>query len=224
MSTTNPTESPTSGRGHLPDPPSEAICETPPSSRKANLAARISWSTVPVAYNFTTARLNYQSDISELCQRLGFQHASPIHMWHMYHIWTQQQIMRPYQNAFMQIQTYYISLIYMYIIARVRQDLAMEFAALLQFQITNFQQPNILPSIGKCIMRAFENLPIDSPLCRWIATLFFHEWDSVNEVDYDGLVQDIATLDRESLSKFLYAVASAGDSHARCGRAKLLER
>ena len=224
MSTTNPIESPTSGREHSPDPPSEAICETPPSSRKASLAARISWSTVPAAYSFTTTRLNYQSDMSELCQRLGFQHASPNHLWHMYHIWTQQQIMRPYQNAFMQIQAYYISLIYMYIIARVRQDRAMEFAALLQFQITNFQQPNTLPSIGKCIMRAFENLPIDSPLCRWIALLFFHEWDSANEVDYDGLVQDIATSDRESLSKFLYAVASAGDSHARGGRAKLLER
>ena len=218
------TLSPHSGRDHSADPSNDATHATSPPSRKLSLAARMSRSTLPDAHDHAITQLKSESDMYDLCQQLGFKEARHNHLWTMYLAWTHQQTVRAFSHGYMQLQLYYANLVDLYIIARAKKDPALEFATLLQFQVTNFQEPDKLPSIKRCATRAFEHLPINSPLCRWMAILFFHEWDSVSEVDCDGMVNDKTITDLEPLSKFLYGIVSAGGSHARGGKGKVLER
>ncbi|KAF9728904.1 hypothetical protein PMIN01_13284 [Paraphaeosphaeria minitans] len=124
----------------------------------------------------------------------------------------------------MNLQYYYLNLVNLHILARKICYSKLEFATLLQFQFTNFEQEDNLPDINKPVIKAFEHLPVDTPLCRWIAIVFSYVWNTVEDGDYEAFLQKNSGLDPVALCRFLYAVAYVRDPHTKGGNSAVMQQ
>lgn len=158
-----------------------------------------------------------EAELFRLCDQFGLAFAHPDDLWSMYKDWRDNGKIRPFRRRKMDIQKYYLDLVDLIIIAQTIDYSALAFAALLRFQATNFEQQEDLPDINLSVIRAFEHLPVQSPLCQWIAILFAFEWSAPEDGDYDEFISKNKGLDPAALSKFLYGVAYVRDDQTEGG-------
>ena len=76
-----------------------------------------------------------------------------------------------YGTTYVSITHHYDNLVTLYILTYLREEYDLAFLVLLRFQHTNCDQSARLPDL-ETALQAFTWLPIDAPLCRWIAILY----------------------------------------------------
>ncbi|KAF1939506.1 hypothetical protein EJ02DRAFT_513820 [Clathrospora elynae] len=124
----------------------------------------------------------------------------------MYKQWKRSQEVRVFKSGHMHLQHYYKNLITLYIVAYAKMDTSLAYEVLLKVQSTNFQHTNALPNVDLAVY-AFEHLPSDSPLCRWMAIVLSFLWGTEGNGDYSGFMKGYHGLNVHALSKLRYAVA-----------------
>jgi hypothetical protein len=204
------------GRAYSVDMSSEATV-TPRASRQLSLASRTSREHLSSGSHFTDEKFTQEFDLIDLARQLNLNPKRPDILRKMYDKWRISRDIRPFQKSYMNLQYYYVNLVDLNILARGINNPALEFDTLLQFQMTNFEQDEHLPDIDKAVIRAFEHLPAQAPLCRWIGILFSYVWNTVEDGDYEQFIRKNISLDPVALNKFLYAVAYIRDPHTKGG-------
>ena len=109
---------------------------------------------------------------------------------------------------------YYENLVTLYILAYQKGDPDLCFALLLRFQGTNYTYRNEFPGLETAVL-AFQYLPEDNGICRWIATLFAFLWPTQGWDSYEQIVTTLPKLEKEALGRFLFAVAYIRDPHTK---------
>lgn len=211
------------GRGYSVDLSSEVTVTTRASSQ-LSLANRTSIEHSPSVSIIGKVSFARKPDMIELAQQLGLTLTRPDIVWTMYTAWRERGTFRNYDSASMNLQYYYLNLVNLYIMARQIRYSELEFATLLQFQFTNFEQEDNLPDINKPVIKAFKHLPADAPMCRWIAIVFSYVWNTVEDGDYEAFLKKNSGLDPVALCKFLYAVAYVRDPHTKGGNQAVLQQ
>ena len=201
------------------DTVNETTVTTPTAPRKLSLADRITREQSVPAPHVANLVLQTASDITNLGQSMGFKVARADIVFSMHQQWkcAKDGDVRAFNPKTMQLQHYYLNLVDLYIIAHATQNRALEFATLLRFQVENFEQKDDLPDINAAVIKAFEYLPAQSSLCRWIALMFAYNWDTVYDGHYDDFKKKNQDLSPEALATFLYEVAYIRDSHTEGG-------
>jgi hypothetical protein len=118
----------------------------------------------------------------------------------------------PYGKYHVTIDQYYQNLITLYILTYLRGEFDSAFIILLRFQNTNYQEQAHIVSIDNAV-RAFEYLPNQAPLCRWIAIVYSFLWDTQGQGPWDALMNrnpNIKTKVR-ALAKFLHGICFIRD-------------
>jgi hypothetical protein len=122
--------------------------------------------------------------------------------------WMRSSFVRPYHPQY-NLDIYYENLVDLYIVAWAKRWEDFSYALLLRFQETNNKQRSELPP-ARIAVKAFQFLPLNSPLCRWIHILYAFLWTTETykafqeELDYGGM-------DKNAQIQFLHGVA-----HFRC--------
>ncbi|KAH7383898.1 hypothetical protein BKA66DRAFT_570089 [Pyrenochaeta sp. MPI-SDFR-AT-0127] len=124
--------------------------------------------------------------------------------------WQKDREVRPYAPRRLRLQQYYSNLINLYVLANSEKEMSLAYAILLRFQTTNYNFTGNLPEIG-IVVHAFQHLPPDSPLCRWLAILYAFLWGTEHYGNYQDLMEQHPNLDHAALAKLLYAVAYIRD-------------
>ncbi|KAF2439666.1 hypothetical protein P171DRAFT_127389 [Karstenula rhodostoma CBS 690.94] len=186
-------------------------------SSEATMTLRAS-RQLSVAKNFT-----WKNEMIDLALELGLTLTRPDILWSIYTAWRDRGSIRNYHASSMNLQYYYINLVNLHIMARSIGNPELEFATLLQFQITNFEQEDNLPDINKAVIKAFEHLPVQADLCRWIAIVFSYVWNTVEDGDYEDFLKKNIGVNKAALCKFLYAVAYVRDPHTEGGNLAVLQ-
>jgi hypothetical protein len=210
------------GRASSVDTSSEATV-TPRTSRQLSLASRTSREHLSSVSHFTNDNLAQEIDLIGLARQLNMDPKRPDILWKMYERWRISGDIRTFQESDANIGYYYVNLVDLNILARGMNNSELEFATLLQFQITNFEQDEHLPDIYSAVIRTFKHLPIEAPLCRWIAIVFAYECNTIEGGDYDQFFRSNIDLDPVALCKFLYAVASVHEPHTKGGNKAVLQ-
>ncbi|KAF1972756.1 hypothetical protein BU23DRAFT_534610 [Bimuria novae-zelandiae CBS 107.79] len=188
--------SPAKARSCSTDLSSDATVTTPhPVPRKLTLAER------------TNLVLSNQADMETLAKRLGLSLSRADVVWSMYVEWKQSGSVRAFQPDQMHIYHYYANLVDSYIMATATKDSPWQFAILLRLQATSFHPSSVLPGIKPVVFRAFEHLPVESPLCKWIAILYSNHQRSPLDSDFNAFLNNYKSFDQGVILKFLYAVA-----------------
>ncbi|KAL1591952.1 hypothetical protein SLS60_011544 [Paraconiothyrium brasiliense] len=192
-------------RAYSVDLSTETTAPTPRPSRQSSPAARTSKEQPPPRSYLLSGEFDGEGDIVDLGRRLGLNLEQPDDLWSMYDEWDRTGEIRAFEPGDEYLQDYYINLVDLNIMARTIGNAELQFATLLQFQVTIFEQE--LPDIDKSVIRAFEHLHVDAPLCRWIVIVFAYDWTTVEDGDYEEFVKKNVNMDPMALSKFLYGLA-----------------
>lgn len=196
---------------------------TPTEPRNMSLASRTTWRTL-LSENDSRDffDLTKGSDIKDLCQRIGLENVRTDYVAALYKYWLRSGRIREFLPGKMLLQYYYITMVDTYTLAHALKNHELEYAILLQFQVTNFEHPEELPAINKSVDRAFKHLPSQSPLCKWIAILYSCHKTLIHDGDYDEFIRKTKLADPIALGKFVYGVASV--PHSLRGKQQWLER
>lgn len=214
-------KSPAVTRTYSEDFSSNAHVATPQrASGKLDLADRITRES-PKA-DFTVTELTKLSDIQDLSRRLSLNISRPDVLWKIYNTWKISSSVIPFNPKQMFLQHYYTNLVDWYIMALAISNTKMQYAMLLQFQVTLFEHRDTLPDIDTVVMRAFKYLPVQSSLCQWITTVFCYEWKTGSSGTNTGFPQEHESFDPAIFNKFLYEVACARSRLALGGSKEVL--
>ncbi|KAF1358469.1 hypothetical protein EJ07DRAFT_156700 [Lizonia empirigonia] len=146
--------------------------------------------------------------ILRIAERIGLEVLQPqdkvIHA--MWLHWRKKHEVKPYASGRLTLEQHYNNLVVLYILAYHKREFDLCFAVLVRFQNTNYWSTNILPEEITAAL-AFQYLPEDDDLCRWIAVLFAFLWSTQVFESYQHLLSKYENLDRDALSKLLFAVA-----------------
>jgi hypothetical protein len=162
------------------------------------------------------------SGVLDLAAKLGLNlkvHVKPV-IQAMYRQWKTKSEVKPFSPKRGTIQHFYSNLVTISILANAMKNSEWEYAVLLRFQTTNYQCTTNLPNIETAVY-AYEHLPAESPLCRWIAIMYSFLW-SCEDAEYKGFSKKHPGIDTTALSKLLYAVAHTRDPFTKgCDEAVL---
>ncbi|PVH95899.1 hypothetical protein DM02DRAFT_675151 [Periconia macrospinosa] len=104
------------------------------------------------------------------------------------------------------LQAYYLALVDLYILATQSNLKDLQYKLLLTFQATNYAQRGSMPHI-ETVVKAFQYLPVDSPLCRWVLITYAFLWATHDGGTYAELRENNEDMDTEALAKFLHGIA-----------------
>ena len=154
--------------------------------------------------------------ILDVAAKIGLQLPGPIPsvIYAMFRQWQNRGEVKPVAKRPFNLQHYYSNLVTLYILAYAKIDMDLCFAVLLRFQTCSFESNSNseLPDVQTAIC-AFQYLPWDDPLCRWIAILYGFLWGTEIAGDYAKFMKDNPGIDRLALLKLLYGVAYTRDPH-----------
>ncbi|KAJ4384809.1 hypothetical protein N0V86_000412 [Didymella sp. IMI 355093] len=134
--------------------------------------------------------------------------------------WQKHEEVKPFStirkgvNKGVKLVQYYNNLVTLYILAFHKEEFDMCFALLLRFQSTNYNFRNEFPDLSTAVL-AFQYLPEDNDLCRWIATLFAFLWRTQDWDSREHILNHFPNIDKEALSRFLFAIAYIRDPHTK---------
>jgi hypothetical protein len=117
-------------------------------------------------------------------------------------------------NKGVKLVQYYNNLVTLYILAFHKEEFDLCFALLLRFQSTNYNFRNEFPDLSTAVL-AFQYLPEDNNLCRWIATLFAFLWRTQDWDSREHILTHFPDINKEALSRFLFAIAYIRDPHTK---------
>ena len=170
-------------------------------------------------------RRSNSSEILCVADRIGFQISSPPKVIHaIWAHWKNNREVKSFAQVrqLVNLQRYYSNLVTLYILAHHKMESDLCFAVLLRIQNTNYAFPGQLPDVQAAVL-AFQYLPEDSDLCRWIAILFAFLWGTQQYQDHGHLLVEFPDLDRDALSKLLFAVAHIRDPFTKGHDTAVLE-
>ncbi|KAF2249991.1 hypothetical protein BU26DRAFT_518469 [Trematosphaeria pertusa] len=144
--------------------------------------------------------------IKAVARQIGLEMAHPDVICGMYSQYSRTKQIRPFVPKLYKLDHYYSNLVDLSIIANKKRMAPLEYALLLKFQCTNYQYQRQIPEIPIAI-KAFQYLPIRSPLCRWMTILYSFLWGTEDEGDYDAFCASYEGLDQAALARFLFGVA-----------------
>lgn len=193
---------------------------TPTGPSKPSLLSRMSTSGTETRFKSLASptspidtKMFDRSPILRIAERIGLSASSPGKVIHA--IWLQWQNhgeVKPFAavRKTVKLQQYYNNLVTLYILAFHRKEFDLCFAILLRFQSTNYTFRNELPDLATTVL-AFQYLPEDNDLCRWIATLFAFLWGTQHYESREHILADFPQIDNEAFCKFLFAIAYIRD-------------
>lgn len=153
-------------------------------------------------------KMHSDSPILRIAERIGLKVLQPqdkvIHA--MWLHWRKKREVKPYASGRLTLEQHYNNLVMLYILAYHKREFDLCFAVLVRFQNTNYWSTNIFPEEITAVL-AYQHLPEDDDLCRWIAVLFAFLWSTQVFESYQHLLSKYENLDRDALSKLLFAVA-----------------
>ena len=153
------------------------------------------------------------SPILSIVERICLKLSSPDKVIHAIWIqWQSKHEVKPLVAVRKRInlEQYYNKLVILYILAHHKKECDLCFAVLLRFQSTNYTYRNGLPDVSTAVL-AFQYLPEDNDLCRWIATLFALLWGTQQYQNHEHLLADSPQIDRDTFFKFIFAIAYIRD-------------
>lgn len=121
------------------------------------------------------------------------------------------------------LDQYYSNLVTLYILAYHKAELDLCFSILLRFQNTNYTFRGGLPEIATAVL-AFQYLPEEDGLCRWVAMLFAFLWGTQQYQSREHLLTEIPDLNHDALSKLLFAIAHIRDPFTKGHNTAVLDR
>ena len=174
---------------------------------------------IPSGYRRTSS----EPSIFSVATRIGLEIINPkakvIHaMWVQ---WQQTQEIRPFPRRLLTLDKYYENLITLYILAYHKEDYDACFAALVRFQNTNYSYKE-MPGVSSAVL-AFQYLPEDSDLCRWLAILYAFLWQTQQYENYEQLLDEYPELDCNALAKLLFGIAHIRDPFTKGHDAAVLD-
>lgn len=157
-----------------------------------------------------------KSPILRVATEIGLETHVPGPVLHaMWLQWRNQTEVKPFSTVKgVKLVQYYENLVTLYILAYHKEEFDRCFALLLRFQCTNYTFRNQFPHLATAIL-AFQYLPEDNDFCRWIATLFAFLWPTQSWEKHQDIVDASPLIDKEALSKSLFAVAYIRDPHTK---------
>ncbi|KAJ4336385.1 hypothetical protein N0V87_005401 [Didymella glomerata] len=157
-----------------------------------------------------------KSPILRVASQIGLTTQIPGKVLHaMWLQWKDHSEVRPFSAVKgVKLVQYYENLVTLYILAYHKEEFDLCFALLLRFQSTNYTFRNEFPGLATAVL-AFQYLPEDSDLCRWIATLFAFLWPTQGWDSHEQIVTTLPQIEKQALSKFLFAVAYIRDPHTK---------
>lgn len=154
------------------------------------------------------SKMHNDSPVLRIAERLGLEISKPrdkfIH--EMWLHWRNKHEVKPYATRFLTLEQYHHNLVTLHILAQHKKEFDLGFAVLARFQNTNFWSKGKLPSLSTAAM-AYQYLPENSDLCRWIARLFSFLWSTQQYESHEDLLTNHEGLNRDALSKLLFAIA-----------------
>lgn len=161
-----------------------------------------------------------------LARRIGLESSISDVMCNMWSHWQKKQEVMPFTTARMQgcdLGQFYQNLVAMYVLAHHEKKLDLCFAALLAFQSTNYKHGNRLPDVSTATL-AFQHLPGNNDLCRWMATLFSFLWRTQQYQDHRMLLAAFPQVDKDALLAFLFAIAYTRDAFTKGHNTAVIDR
>jgi hypothetical protein len=141
--------------------------------------------------------------------------------------WQNDGELKPWASHLGNLQQFYLNMVHLYILDHHEkgtlskcQKTSLASAVLVQFQATAYQHNGTLPEL-KTVVHAFKYLPYNSPLCQWILIEYGFLWDTLNDVDYEGLKEVYPDLNDKPLSdtialvKLFYGTCYVRDQHTQ---------
>ncbi|KAJ4352776.1 hypothetical protein N0V95_003938 [Ascochyta clinopodiicola] len=165
------------------------------------------------------------SAILSIAERIGLNIPPPkdkvIHaMWLQ---WVNFDEIKPWGPRLLSLDRYCDNLVTLYILAYHKKELDLCFAVLARFQNTNYCVKGKLPELSTAVL-AFQHLPENDDLCRWLAVLFAFLWGTQQYKNHGELVAELPELDRPALSRLLFAIAYIRDPFTRGHNTAVLDR
>lgn len=158
-------------------------------------------------------KTNSISPIMSIAERIGLDLTCEDKIIHA--MWSQWQTNREVKSfaaarRSTKLEPYYNSLVTLYIIACHKMEFDLCFAVLLRIQNTNYTFREKLPNVATVVL-AFQYLPENDDLCRWLSTLFAFLWGTRQYENREHLLADFPHVDRDAFCKFIFAVAYVRD-------------
>lgn len=128
----------------------------------------------------------------------------------MWSRWQEKQDVKPFaQGNKTSLERFYTNLVTLYILAYHKEESALCFAILLEFQKTNYTCDG-LPSVPTSVL-AFQFLPENDNLCTWIGTLLAFLWGTQQWQNREDLLAEFPGIDSDAFCKFIFAIARIRD-------------
>ncbi|KAF2643668.1 hypothetical protein P280DRAFT_546588 [Massarina eburnea CBS 473.64] len=163
------------------------------------------------AAGFQPLDLTPEKEFTIAAEDFGLALAHPQSVCSMYAHWKNHGIIRRYSPKQI-LNEYYQNLVDIYIVSHKKGWKDVEYAIEVSFQITNCTERSALPPIW-LIYKAFQHLPTNSALCKWIHILYAFLWNTQGHKDYDDFcIQELpmetpALTSSNALARILYGVA-----------------
>lgn len=129
----------------------------------------------------------------------------------MWSQWHKTGVVKPFdENHTTSLDRYYNNLVTLYILAHHQGESGLCFAILLQFHRTNYTFRDELPNVPTAVL-AFQFLPEDDNLCKWVGTLLAFLWGTRQWKNHEHLLSEFPEINGDAFCKFIFAIARTRD-------------
>jgi hypothetical protein len=132
----------------------------------------------------------------------------------------------PYgRHKYLSLQQHYENLVNLYILTSKRDEPDLAYIVLLHIQNTNYCCMEELPGV-EVVVRAFDYLSPNSPLCRWFAILYSFLWGNEEDGEWYKFTRSHPMVEARplALAKLLYAITHTRDRLTMGGDSAVLRR